>query len=196
MTESANVRSLSAIQDARAALVRFQEDAGQALDSLRQVLNQAQDWLEHDRPLYWREQVRQSYDEVAQTRTDLEACKRRTVADHRPSCIEEQKAYRKAQERLRNAQEKVDRVRHWAIQVRQESDEFSGRTGQLRRCLEDDLPRMQALLDRMLASLESYAGISGGEADVVGSDTVSSAAAGESTATENPATEKRPPREA
>src|SRR4051812_19107517 len=115
MGDSANVRSLDVIRDFKAALVRFEEEACIAMAALRQEIVRALDWLEHDRPIYWKEQVRRSFDAVAKARTDLDACRRRTVADHRPACIEEQLALRKAQERLKTAEEKVELVRRWAI---------------------------------------------------------------------------------
>jgi hypothetical protein len=43
------------------------------------------------------------------------------------------------------------------IKVRHEADEFRGRMSQLERLIETDLPKMIALLERMLTALESYA---------------------------------------
>ena len=154
--------------------MRFEEDASIAMAALRQEIIRALDWLENDRPIYWKEQVRRGFDAVAQARTNLEACRRRTVADHRPACSEEQLALRNAQQRLQTAQEKVDLVRRWAITVRQEADEFRGRTGQFEHCLEGDLPRMQALLGRMIEAIAAYADVSAPSDDPAGENSPNS----------------------
>ena len=79
-----------------------------------------------------------------------------TVGGQKPACIEEQVAFRAAKLKLRDAEEKIEIVRNWANRIRQEIDEYRGRMMKLRLCLECDVPRMIALLDRLLSSLEAY----------------------------------------
>jgi hypothetical protein len=143
----------------RAALVKFHESARASLDSMRFEVLRALDWLQHDRGPYWQQKVRDGFDDVAQARIQLENCRRRVVAGNKPACIEEQIELRNSRLRLQLAQEKVEIVRRWIGQLTQASEEFRGRIGQLGVSVENDVPEMITLLDRMLASLEAYAGM-------------------------------------
>ena len=159
MPRTANVRSLEAIREFKVALAVFEEEATAALETMQTEIYRAIDWLENDRPSFWQQQVRHGFDDVAEARTALETCRMRIVAGRKPSCIEEKQALRAAKHRLENAQEKIDVVRHWCINVRHETDEFKGRIGQLQRYLETDVPRLLATLQRMINALEGYVSI-------------------------------------
>ncbi len=156
MSGSAQVTSIDAVASFRAALRVFQDRAAHALMSLDEQGNGALQWLEHDAPAYWRGQIRHCYDEVARTRTALETCRMRAVGDHRPACLEEQEAYRQAQRKLREAEDKLDVVRRWTQKVREELDEYRGRVMRFRECVERGLPQSLALLDRTLTTLDAY----------------------------------------
>jgi hypothetical protein len=154
---SAQVHSIDAISAFGSALRIFEDQASRALIAIDEQANGALQWLEHDAPAYWKEQVRRCYDDVARTRTALETCRMRTVADHRPSCIEETEAHRAAQRKLREAEEKIDVVRRWAQKVREEIDEYRGRMMRFQQCLDGDVPQFLALLKRTVATLDAYA---------------------------------------
>jgi hypothetical protein len=81
----------------------------------------------------------------------------RKVADNRPACLEEIAAHRTAQRRQHEAEEKIEEVRRWAQKVREVTDEYRGRIIKLRLCLERDVPQTRALIDRTVATLDSYA---------------------------------------
>jgi hypothetical protein len=154
---SAKVHSIDAISGFSAALSIFGDQSTRALIALDEQALGALQWLEHDAPAYWREQVRRCYDDVARTRTALETARMRSVADHRPSCIEEIEAHRAAQRRLREAEDKIEVVRRWAQKVREELDEYRGRVMRFQQCLEHNVPQTLALLKRTVAALDAYA---------------------------------------
>jgi hypothetical protein len=156
MTESAHVTSIDGIVRFTAALRTFDDDALRALVSIDEQALGALQWLEHDAPAYWRQEIRRCFDNVARARAALETCRSRSVAGNRPACLEEMEAYRAAQRKLRQAEEKIDVVRHWAQTVRQEIDDYRGRVMNLRRRLEDEVPRTVALLERTVSTLDSY----------------------------------------
>lgn len=158
MNESAHVTSVEAVANFAAALRCFEDEASRGLLAIDQQANRALQWLEHEAPAYWREQIRRCFDDISRARAALETCRMRKVAGHKPACIEEEKAYRKAKQRLADAEEKAKLVQRWAIRLRREMDEFRGRIGNFRRCLEGDVPRAIALLERTLTSLEAYLG--------------------------------------
>lgn len=156
---SANVRSLAALHDARLALLRFGEQAQGAMEAWRQDVQRSLQWLEHEAPVYWKDQQAKAFNGVAAARAALETCRARTVAGHRPQCIDEQVALRKAQQRLQVTQEKLTVVRKWAVTMAQEADDFRARSLPFGEVLGADLPRMLALIDRMAAILADYAGL-------------------------------------
>ena len=154
---TAKVASIEAVREFRAALIQFAAEATSALESMTAQVHRAQDWIEHERPAYWQQQIKLAFDEVAATRTRLETCLLRTVAGRKPSCIEEKDAHRKAKQRLEYCQLMVPQVKQWAVKFNHEADEYRGRMGSFTRAVEVDLPRMIALIVRTSSALEKYA---------------------------------------
>jgi hypothetical protein len=156
VTDSAHVTSIDGIVRFTAALRTFDDDALRALVSIDEQARGALQWLEHEAPVYWKQEIRRCFDSVSRARAALETCRSRSVAGNRPACLEEMEAYRAAQRKLRQAEEKIDVVRQWAQRVRQEIDDYRGRVMNLRRRLEDEVPRTVALLERTVSTLDSY----------------------------------------
>lgn len=154
---SAHVQSISVLRDFRAAARVFLEEAEGSLQMIHAELQRAFEWIEHDRPAYWQSQLRRGFDQVSQARAALETCLLRTVADHRPSCIEEKQALAAAKRRLDHCREQIERVKAWNIRLHHDANEFRGRMSALRRVLDQDVPRLIALLERTLTILEEYA---------------------------------------
>ena len=156
---NANVQSLDALRDVRLALILFQERAVSAMGSLRTKIDRTRAWLEQDRPLYWRDQERKAYDGVASCRVAYDTCRLRTVGGRHPECIEEKVALQRAKARLEFCQQKVDVVRRVNVDVGQQIDDYRGRTGLLQRLLDEDVPKVLAMLSRMIDAIEAYAAV-------------------------------------
>ena len=156
MNAPANVGSVEAVRDFRSDLLRFGEQSTDCLDSLYGQVHRMVDWLEHDRPAYWQQQVRRAYDRVAAARLGLQRCRMRQVGDHRPACVEEKQELTRAKARLEYSRKQVEVVRRCQRVVEEEANQFRGRCGQVETLLERDVPRMAGLLDRILVSLEAY----------------------------------------
>ena len=153
---TANVHSLEALGEFKLTLIDFKASIEDAIMMLEQEILRAVDWLEHDRPFYWDNQIRNAYDSVGEARTNYESCRTRTVAGHRSMCLEEKKALEMAKRRLKLCQDKMEVSKKWFITIRHEADEYRGRMSQLQRCMDDELPKTMALLERMIRSLEEY----------------------------------------
>lgn len=154
---SANVRSIAAIREFRAAVQVFLDEAHGALDQMRMELQRSFEWIEHDCPHYWEGQLRRAFELVSQTRSALETCQMRTVAGHRPSCIEEKQAHAAAKRRLEHCRDQIERVKKWTVRLHKDANEFRGRMASLQRMLEQDVPRLIALLQRSADILDKYA---------------------------------------
>jgi hypothetical protein len=158
----ANVRSLDSVQRFRPKVSQFEEDLAAALTTLRVEISRTLQWIDHDCPSYWQNQVRLGFDRVAEARTTLARKSMMTVAGHRSECIDEKKALAKAKQNLEVAQQKVQACRQWSIKAHHAADEYTARVGRVEQNVGKSLPRIKMMLDRMIAALEDYAQVARG----------------------------------
>jgi exonuclease VII large subunit len=156
MTGSANVRSVDAIEATGTALSSFANQVEQALAMIEVESRRMLDWLQHDRPRHWRNQVRLANDGVAEARAALERCLMYPINDERPSCYEERDALKQAQARLAYCEAKAERLRHWKREIEHELFQYQGRISQLVRIVEIEVPQAVDLLKKLLDRLEEY----------------------------------------
>ncbi len=159
MSPRANVRSLDAIREFRPSVRRFEDDVMSALSMLRTELNRTLQWLDHDCPAYWQQQIRNGYDNVNEARTTLSRKSMMTVAGHRSDCIDEKKALAKAKLNLEFADSKLKLCKQWSIKAHRAADEYTARIGRAEQSLGQGIPKMLALLEKMVLALESYASV-------------------------------------
>jgi hypothetical protein len=159
MNSSANVQSFDAVIAVRASLVAFGDQVEQALSMVDLEMRRLLDWLEHDRPRFWRTQLRMARDEVTAARAALHRCLMYPIGDERPSCREEKATLKLAEARLRYCEEKAERLKHWTREIRHEMFEYDGRIRQLTELVEYDAPLAIGILTKLLTHLEEYRAI-------------------------------------
>lgn len=160
----ANVKATDSIVAVKAALANFSKQTTDGLAELEAEVRRMVEWLEHDRPAYWKERLRRAYDKVGEAKDDLQRCLTFAASDsHRPSCTEQKVALRKAQANLEHCREKQERVKHWCREVSHEMHDFLGRVNGLSTVAESDVPAAMAMLDRLVMAIEEYvSGSTGG----------------------------------
>jgi|SRR3954468_2035470 hypothetical protein len=156
MSGPAKVHSTDAIEAVRLALVMFVTRVTDAMSELSGEMRRVQEWLEHDRPKYWKNQTRLAMDQAHEAQQALHRCLMFPIADERPSCYEERADLKKAKARLEYCQEKADRVRHWQQTMRHELFEYEGRMSQLVKLVEIEVPQAIGVLNRIVRNLEEY----------------------------------------
>jgi hypothetical protein len=156
MSGPAKVYSSDAIDAVRLALISFVETVRDALTELSSEMRKSQEWLENDRPPYWRNQVRLAMDGAHEAQQALHRCLMFPVANERPSCYEERAALKKAKARLEYCREKQERVRHWQQTLRHELFEYEGRISQLVKLVDIDAPQAIGVLNKIMRRLEDY----------------------------------------
>ena len=156
MTERANVQSLAAIEAAKAAVVIFADRVEQGLTDIDAQMNRLVEWLEQDRPRFWKERIRRAADELNKAKADLERCLMYPVADERPACREERAELKKAQAQLAYCQQKADRLTHWRREFHRARFEYDGRISQLKGIVEIDAPQAIGVLGKIIARLVDY----------------------------------------
>ncbi len=153
----ANVKATDAIESVKGALAFFGKQAADGLSEVDSEVRRTIEWIEHDRPGYWKERVRRAYDGVNAAKDELRRCMTFKSSDsHRPSCTEQQAALRKAEAHLAYCQEKQERVRHWMREVVHEMHEFQGRITSLSLVVDSDIPAAITMLNNVLRAIEEY----------------------------------------
>ena len=155
MRRTADVRSIDALREAKAALADFRESATVALSEASSEVQRTLGWLQTDRRMYWESQVRRREQLLSQARSDLERAKI-SAMDERASCHEQRKALERAERALEEARHKVERVRHWSRVLDREMMLFKGKLQGMARTVESELPRGEAHLDGFVEQLERY----------------------------------------
>jgi hypothetical protein len=151
---SANVRSVDALRDTKAALITFAEEARVSLDSFEMELRQLRNWLERDQLSYWRSQVKRGQELVAMARSEL--FRRQLSQSEAVSDTEQKEALRLAKRRLEEAEDKVERIKKWTPVLEHAISEYHSQSQPLGDRLSGSLVASLATLDRMIAALESY----------------------------------------
>jgi hypothetical protein len=155
MSDSARVRSIDALDDLREALIQFGDRTLQALDAAAAELRRTHEWLD-DQERYWRDEIRKQEEAVFLAKQELARRRMMKVGDRHVDCSEQEKALRRAKERLEFAEEKQELTRHWLRQWATETMEFEGPCRQLKGLLESDLVRACNLLENKTEALEAY----------------------------------------
>lgn len=156
MVEQARVNQTVDLTDLRAALLKFADAARDALYLVENDSETFTQWLGSELFSYWRQQVRRCEQHVAQAKVELSRCLASKVFDQTPSCHDQRVALRKAQQRLEFANHKVETVRKWERQLREELIDYRARAQQMNSAVDVDVPRSVAYLDRLINALQAY----------------------------------------
>ncbi len=155
-TQSANVTSIDAPRQFRAALVRFIAEVEAALVTIELEASRPLEWIEADRPRYWRQEARKASEAVAEARVALERCQVRIGGEDARYCYDERKALEKAKRRLLLSEEKVQSLRRWRNELQKAVEELQVQLARAKQYLETDLAKALAALDRITAALARY----------------------------------------
>jgi hypothetical protein len=156
MSQTANVTSIDAVRNVKAALVQFCADVEAALVAMELEARRPVEWIEGDRARYWPQQARRASDGVQEARQALERCEIRVSSQERPSCYDEKKALEKAKRRLALAEDKSRLVRRWSNEMQKATEDFAMQVARLRSYLETDMVKAIAAAERMAAALDRY----------------------------------------
>jgi len=155
MSSQARVFNVDSLLDLREGLVRFKDEAQAALSSVDLELHRAAEWLE-ERSQYWRMEIRRAEEAVHNAKMELSRKKVFPIFDRTPDTSQEEKALKRAKERLERAEKKHQLCKGWGPQLRKAIGEYESQGRGLQNALEAELPRMLALLQRKVDALEAY----------------------------------------
>jgi hypothetical protein len=158
MSPYANVSSVPMLKQFRATLGTFADTAAVALEETAGDINRTLLWLRERQYHHWKTQVRICGERYTQAKLAL---KRREVFDRAitgnpDSCVDEKKALRIAERRLREAEQKFKRVKAWTLRLEKELLDYRGAVQGLVYAVEVEIPNARAKLDKMIDSIEAY----------------------------------------
>ena len=156
MSPTARVQSIEGLEQFRAALVIFTDQAGQSLATVRADAERFLNWL-GEQFKYWQHQLRVRDEQLAEAKSDLHRCLSATIDAHRvPSCHQEKKLVALAKRRLEEAEEKLAAVKRWTMIVEEAILNFQAHAEPLAGALALDMPKALAEMDRSITRLIEY----------------------------------------
>ncbi len=154
MPQTAKVTSIEAIDAYKASLIVYLEKAGCVLDDVSDDVVRTRIWLQTDRQLHWKNQMRQRTRELAQAEQELLTARLSGL----PEAIKaRQMAVNKARLTLREAEERLARVKRWMRQFETQVESRAKVVMQLRHSLAHDMRKAVAFLEGAAATLAAYA---------------------------------------
>jgi hypothetical protein len=155
MGRSARVTSIETVERFRNALCEFAKDAKDSLGAVDMQIRRTFDWLT-ERLKHWQHEVRVRQEELVRAKIELTSRKYANRDGKGPGTTDQEKAFRKAQARLQEAEDKVAACRRWHPLLDHAVKEYQGPARQLSSSLDLDLVHSLAILDQKLAALEAY----------------------------------------
>jgi hypothetical protein len=159
MNRFANITSTDAVRAFKLAMERYEAEVRDIAVQLHLEVRRAIDWIEHDRTLYWPNQMRKASDALAAARAELERQELAIRQSDKRSATDAKIAFEAARRRLRLTEEKVRAVRKWRVAAKREADDFLGEVARLTNYLDGEFPRAVAALERMAGALDKYTGV-------------------------------------
>jgi len=157
MPDRAKVSSLEAIESFRAKLIIYREKAGRVLDEVSDEVIRTRLWLEHDRITHWQNEIKRRKRELEMRQQELFSAQ---LSGLREASYVQQQAVVKAKQALRDAEERLQRVKQWSRQFDQRVEPLAHHADKLRHTLGNDLGQAVAWLGELLKTLAAYAELS------------------------------------
>lgn len=155
MARTARVHSVETVERFRTALCEFAKEAKDALAAADMHIFRTLDWLV-DQAKYWQHQIRVRQEEVVRAKNELNSRKNMGKEGRGPGTTDQEKALRKAEARLKEAEEKLRNCRRWQPLLQHAVQEYQGPTRALAGAVDIDLAQAIALLRQKLDALEAY----------------------------------------
>ena len=154
MPQAAKVTSIEAIDAFKASLIVYLEKAGCVLDDVSDDVVRTRIWLQTDRQLHWKNQAHQRTRELAQAEQELLTAR---LSGLEEAIKARRMAVNKARFALREAEERLARVKQWMRQYETQVESRAKIVTQLRHSLGHDMRKAVAFLEGAAATLAAYA---------------------------------------
>lgn len=163
----ADVRSIQALTDLRAMLLRFGADTEAALRAMDAQVRQTLEYL-GERQRHWEAKVRAAEEEYKRAWAALQACQSRGYTDPRtgrtyiPPCTQEHEWVRRATQALAEARARLREVVEWRRLVERAAEEYQRQARRMAAWLREELPKASGLLESKVNTLYAYTSLGPG----------------------------------
>jgi hypothetical protein len=155
MSGSARVTSIETVQHFRNALCEFGKGVQDTLCAVDLQIRRTTDWLV-EQGRFWQREIKVRSEELTRAKIELTSRKYANRDGKGPGITDQEKAFRKAQARVKEAEDKLANCRRWKPLLEHAVREYQGPARQLSSAADTDLQHSLALLDQKLAALEAY----------------------------------------
>lgn len=146
-----------ALDDAKAAIARFAEEARAVVTGMDLELRRAWHWLDREMPAYWEGRIKRLEFELSEARNSLFRKKLQTQGTDRPgAAFVEKEEVRRLERLLEEARARLPLIRKWRVQLERELDEFHALTRGIRDIAEGGFELPIDLLNRMANAIDAY----------------------------------------
>ena len=160
---SSNVRSIESLEAFHGGLVRIAEHWEQSLQEIRMMIGRAEEYFAQERPAYWRRQKQLAEQELNEAKELLSQRRSAARPGDRLPASEQVQRVRRAEQRLRDCEDKQRESKRWAIEMAQQCDEVLGPLAHAAEHCEVVLPNAAQELKTLIEQLRVYAERTKGE---------------------------------
>lgn len=155
MGDSARISSVQPLRDMKAALGEFIDAANVAFANVDAEIGRMSQWLQQERPAYYKHAVRRATDAVTKAKSELSR-KQYMRAPEPVSVVDEKKQLEKLKRRLEELERKQDLVRQWGPRFEREAMMYKSSCRALSELVSATLPKAIQRLEKMSQAIEDY----------------------------------------
>ena len=156
MAETANITSSDAIAAFRAALIVYLSKVRPLLEETSGEITRTRQWVEEDQRRYWDQQFRLRWRKLEEARAELFTA---TLSKLQEASSLHHMAVQRADRAVRECEGKRAMLKKWSRDLGDKTDPLVKQISQFETFLTAELPKAVAYLDRVIESIEAYAGI-------------------------------------
>jgi len=153
MAGQAKITSVEAIELFRAALIVFTSQARPALEEISSEMTRMRLWLENDQRRFWENERRNRSKKMEQAQQELFTAR---LSDFQETTSLLQMTFNRAQRAVRDAEEKLLRLKKWDRELDNRSAPLLKEVEQLHSFLTSEIPRAIAYLSQVVRALDAY----------------------------------------
>ena len=154
MATQAQITSVEAIELFRAALIVFTSQARPALEEVSGEMTRTRLWLQNDQRRFWENERRVRSKKLEQAQQELFTAR---LSQFQESTSLLMMSVHRAQNAVRQAEEKIVRLKQWDRELENRSAPLLKEVEQLHGFLTSEIPRAIAYLGQVVRTLDAYA---------------------------------------
>jgi hypothetical protein len=163
MVESANIRSVEAIESFRAKLIVYLKRAENTVEEISEEVGRIRYWLQHDGLVHWKREAQRRKRKLEDAQQLLMAAR---LSPMRETTSSERLAVEKAKRIYDEASEKLQAFRYWNRHFDQHAAPLIKEIDKFSTTLTTEMPMATAYLKNIVRTLSEYAETTVGEADM------------------------------